>query len=94
MLYLLTGQAPDFLIEVLDYLLDIKIPMLNLGEGQETVAEHARTLAIALVGQIAREHRLEGRVIMRQAIYDRLTAMLPRGRASASAGGRGAQAHL
>ncbi len=77
MLYLLTGQAPDFLIEVLDYLLDIKIPMLNLGEGQETVAEHARTLAIALVGQIAREHRLEGRVIMRQAIYDRLTAMLP-----------------
>ncbi|HNT75843.1 MAG TPA: HEAT repeat domain-containing protein [Anaerolineae bacterium] len=76
-LFLLTGQAPDFLIEVLDYLLDIKIPMLNMGEGQETVAEHARTLAIALVGQIAREHRLEGRVITKQGIGDRLTEMLP-----------------
>lgn len=77
MLYLSTEQLPERPIEVLDYLLDVQIPMLNLGEDQQNTVEYARTLAIATLSHIAQKHRLEGRAFSRQEIYAHIASLLP-----------------
>ncbi len=76
-LYLRTQKLPTRLIEVLDHLLDTYIPILDLGEEQQGVAEEARTYALSTLSRIATAHRLEGRTLSRQDVYDFIATVLP-----------------
>ncbi|MBN2007564.1 MAG: HEAT repeat domain-containing protein [Anaerolineae bacterium] len=77
MLYLRTQQLPVQPVEVMDFLLDTYIPLLNLGEGQEEIAEQARTQALATLSYVAKAYRLEGREFTRQEINEWAAQMLP-----------------
>ncbi len=77
MLYLRTQQLPVQPVEVMDFLLDTYIPLLNLGEGQEEIAEQARTQALATLSYVAKAYRLEGREFSRQEINEWAAKMLP-----------------
>ncbi len=77
MLYLRTQQLPVQPVEVMDFLLDTYIPVLSLGEGQEEIAEQARTQALATLSYVAKAYRLEGREFSRQEINEWAAKMLP-----------------
>jgi HEAT repeat protein len=76
-LYLKTQQLPELPIEVMDYVLDVQLPVLNLGEEQQAVAEQARTLAMFTLSYIAKAHRLENREFTRQDIQTFIAGHFP-----------------
>lgn len=75
--YLQTGQLPKRPVDVMDFYLDTRIPEINLGEEQETVAAHARMLALSVLSYIATTHRLQEHAFTRQEIHDYIASLLP-----------------
>lgn len=76
-LYLSTEQVPTLPIEVLDHLLDLQIPVLNLGDSQVNTVEHARTLVMLTLSHIAQKYRMEGTAFSRQEIDEYIISLLP-----------------
>jgi len=77
LVYLRTRQLPSRPVDVLDRFLDHCIPTPNLGEGQAEVVEQARVLTLSALSYLAKMHRLEGRALTQQEIYDYVGTLLP-----------------
>ncbi len=76
-LYLQSQQLPIRPVDVMDFMLDNRIPMLDLGEGQEEVAAQARLLTLETLSHIARTHRLERHALTRDEVLEYIGTLLP-----------------
>ena len=76
-LYLKTGKFPRKPVDTLDFLLEIALPTPNLGDDVEEVSNQARMIALRIITQVAKIHRLENRWVTQQQLIDISNENLP-----------------
>ena len=75
-LYLQTQKAPERFVDVIDHLLDERIPLLEVDEDEALSAE-ARMLTLETLAHIAQTRRLDGRILGRDEVKTYITSQLP-----------------
>ena len=76
-LYLRTQELPERPAEILGRLLETNLEAVDLGKGQEAVAEMARDLALRAIVSVAAAHRLESVSMTGQQILELIEELLP-----------------
>ncbi len=75
-LYLQTQKVPERFVDVIDHILNERIPMLDLGE-DEMLAAEAQMLTLETLAHIAQTRRLDGRILGRDEVKTYITSQLP-----------------
>lgn len=75
-LYLQTQRVPERFADVIDHLLDERIPLLEINE-DEALAAEARMLTLKTLAHIAQARRLDGRILGRDEVKTYITSQLP-----------------
>jgi len=75
-LYLQTQKIPERFVDVIDHLLNERIPLLDLGE-DEMLAAEAQMLTLETLAHIAQTRRLDGRILGRDEVKTYITSQLP-----------------
>lgn len=76
-LYTMTNACPERPVEVVQHFIDSSLGTLDLGKGQETIADQAQELAFQALVKIAGIERLEARAVTDQEARDIVEALLP-----------------
>ncbi len=75
-LYLQTQKAPERFVDVIDHLLDDRIPLLAVNDDEALGAE-ARRLTLETLAHIAQARRLDSRILGRDEVKTYITSQLP-----------------